>query len=259
MGTITFDFEQETVIVTGGSSGIGREIALMFGEAGAAVLNADIQAHPDHVETPTHEAIELAGGTAEYVETDVSEPAAFTDLIDRADKYGGVGVMVNNAGIAAQKSGLEVTPADFDLVSGVNLGGVIFGTQKVAEDMIERGTEGCIVNTISIRARMAHENQLMYNATKGGVQMITRSTALELADHGIRVNGIAPGRTITGLTDTTRDADDLAASGDLVKPIPLGGPASPEDIAPTALYLASDAASYMTGEVVYVDGGWSIY
>ncbi|WP_251342484.1 SDR family NAD(P)-dependent oxidoreductase [Haloplanus halophilus] len=259
MENVDYDFDGDTVVVTGASSGIGREIALMFAEAGATVLNADIEARPDHVETATHDAIEEAGGTGEYVDTDVSDPEALDDLIDRAGEYGGVDVMVNNAGANIRKSVLEVTPDDFDSVSGVNLGGVIFGTQKAAEDMIERGTEGCIVNTVSVRARVALDNQIMYNATKGGVRMVTRSTALELADHDIRVNGIAPGRTITGLSDTTREAEEMAESGDLVKPIPLGGPAYPEDIAPTALYVASDAADYMTGEIVYVDGGWSIY
>jgi NAD(P)-dependent dehydrogenase (short-subunit alcohol dehydrogenase family) len=259
MENISYNFDDDTVIVTGASSGIGREIALMFAEAGATVLNADIEAHPDHVDTPTHEVIESSGRTAEYIPTNVSSPDEIENLIDRAGEYGGVDVMVNNAGINARKSVLEVEPEDYDQVTGVNLGGVIFGTQKAAEDMIERETEGCIVNNISIRERVALENQIMYNATKGGVQMVTRSTALELADHDIRVNGIAPGRTITGLSNTTRNAEEMADSGDLVKPIPIGRPAYPDDIAPTALYVASDAAAYMTGEIVYVDGAWSIY
>jgi NAD(P)-dependent dehydrogenase (short-subunit alcohol dehydrogenase family) len=259
MKNVTYDFDDDTVIVTGASSGIGRETALMFAEAGATVLNADIEAHPDHINTPTHEAIEESGGTAEYVETDVSNPEDLEDLINHAGEYGGVDVMVNNAGINARTSVLEVTPETFDQVTNINMGGVIFGTQKAAEDMIDCGTEGRIVNIVSIRERVALKNQIMYNATKGGVRMVTRSTALELADHDIRVNGIAPGRTITGLADTTQNAEEMAESDDLVKPIPVGRPATTDEIAPTVLYVASDAATYMAGEIVYVDGAWSIY
>ena len=259
MEDVSFDFSEKTVVITGASSGIGREIALLFADSGATVLNADIDDHPDHVDIPTHEIIAENGGSAEYVETDVTDPHEIKSLIDQARDYNGVDIMVNNAGVNVRKSVLEVTPEEYEFVSGVNFRGVLFGCQYAADDMIERDKEGCIVNVASIRTDTALDSQIMYNSTKGAVKMITRSAALDLAKSNIRVNAISPGRTVTSIADITRDAEEMSETSDLVKPIPVGRPAQPNEIAPTVLYLASDGGDYMTGEVVTVDGGWSIY
>lgn len=259
MGIATFDFEDETVIVTGASSGIGREVALQFADAGATVINGDLVGQPDHVDAPTHELIEDRGGTGVFVETDVTDREAIASLVDQAREYGGVDVMVNNAGVNYRKSLLEVTADEYDDVESVNLFGVVFGTQVAAMDMIEQDVAGCIINTASIRTDVALSNQVMYNTTKGGVKMLTKSAALDLAEYGIRVNAVAPGRTVTALSDTTEKAEELAESGQLEKAIPMERPAATSDIAPTFLYVASDAAEYMTGEIVTVDGGLSVY
>ncbi|MEF8789296.1 MAG: SDR family NAD(P)-dependent oxidoreductase [Haloarculaceae archaeon] len=259
MGTAEFDFSGETVVVTGGSSGIGRATALAFGEAGAVVMNADLDPEPGDLdaETPTHEAIEAAGGTATFVETDVAEPDQLRDLVAEAREYGGVDVMVNNAGLNAGEPFREADPADLDRMHAVNVRGVFVGTQAAANDMIERGVEGCIVNTASISSNVAQFGQVGYDATKGAIRMITRGSALELAEYGIRVNAVAPGQIATEFTEGwTEEAHRMAAEDGFLKPLPLGRAGEPEDVAPAILYLAGDGAGYVTGHLLAVDGGW---
>jgi glucose 1-dehydrogenase len=261
MGSVTYDFSGETVIVTGGSSGIGRAIALAFGDAGATVVNADIRAEPkdEHADRPTHERIEADGGSARFVETDVSQPAAFDAAIETARESGGVDVMVNNAGWFTRGPLESVSPDEFDRIQGINAGGVFFGSQAAAADMRARGAEGAIVNTASISSTHAQPKQIPYDATKGAIKMITQGTALELADDGIRVNAVAPGHIATEFGAGAEQKEESVAADDLTKPIPLDRPGYPSDIAPAVLYLASEAAAYVTGELLYVDGGWQAF
>ncbi|WP_251329712.1 SDR family NAD(P)-dependent oxidoreductase [Haloplanus pelagicus] len=261
MANVTYDFDDETVIVTGGSSGIGRAIAVAFGRAGATVINADLRAghHGDEEMVPTHEVVDAEGGRATFVETDVSDREAIESVVEAAREFGGVDVMVNNAGAHVYGSVLDVTDEEYDLMESVNVGGVLFGCQAAASDMLDRGVEGSIVNTASIRTDTALADQVLYNLTKGAVKMITRTAAVELADRGIRVNGISPGRTVTPLAEGSRKAEEWSEGDDLAKPIPIGRPATPDEIAPGALFLASDAASYVTGELLTIDGAWSVY
>jgi len=256
MGTISADFADETVVVTGGSSGIGRAVALGFGEAGATVINADVRETPKDVdaEVPTHEAVEDRGGTGAFVETDVSEPSQIETVVEAAREFGGVDVMVNNAGVHRSLEFLDVTPEDFEFVHGVNLSGAFFGTQLAAKDMIDRGVEGAILNTSSTTAERAERNHSHYATTKGGIQMLTRSAALELDEHGIRVNAVAPGPIATEIREGwSEEASEIDESGGL--PSRAG---SPSDLRDAYLYLASEGAGYVTGETVWVDGGASL-
>ncbi|NHX41892.1 MULTISPECIES: SDR family NAD(P)-dependent oxidoreductase [Haloarcula] len=261
MGRTSFEYDEETVIVTGGSSGIGRAIALAFGDAGATVLNADIDPEPKDTDAdrPTHDAIEAAGGTAEYVETDVSDPDAIRAVVEAARDYGGVDVMVNNAGWFTRGDLLSVDLDTLETIHGVNTNGVFFGTQAAAADMRDRGDGGVIVNTASISSTHAQTDQVPYDSTKGAILMITRGAALELADHDIRVNAVAPGHIATEFGSGAEKKEASIASGDLMKQIPLDRAGYPEDIAPTVLFLASEQADYVTGEMVYVDGGWQTF
>jgi NAD(P)-dependent dehydrogenase (short-subunit alcohol dehydrogenase family) len=261
MGHTTFDFDGETVVVTGGSSGIGRAIALEFGRAGAAVLNADVRAASKDVdaETPTHEAIEDDGGTAEFVETDVSDPDALADAVERAREFGGVDAMVNNAGVFMRDEMLDVSVDDFELIHDINTKGVFYGCQAAGRDMRDRGEGGIIVNTASISSTLAQKGQVPYDSTKGAIRMITRGAALEFADYDVRVNAVAPGHIATEFGAGAEQKEASVASGDLTKPIPLDRPGYPEDIAPAVLFLASDEADYVTGETLYVDGGWQVF
>lgn len=262
MGTANFDFSDETVIVTGGSAGIGRAIALEFGEAGATVITADVREDPkmEGEDVPTHQLISESGGTSEYVETDVSDPAEIESVVEAAREYGGVDVMVNNAGVQHSEPFLDVEQDAFDLLHHTNVRGVFFGTQAAAQDMIDRDEPGSIVNTASISSEVAQFGQVQYDSTKGAIKMVTRGAALELAEHDIRVNAIGPGQIATEFTEGWSEEAQQAASGDgegFIKPVPLGRAGHPEDIVGAALFLASDNAAYITGELVFVDGGWT--
>lgn len=261
MGTVDYDFSGETVIVTGGCSGIGRETALRFAEAGAVVVVGDVRKAPKDVDetTPTHELIEEAGGTAQYVETDVTDSEQIEALVAAAREHGGVDVMVNNAGLYIGKPLRAVTPEEFESIHAVNVHGVFFGTQAAADDMIDRGEPGCIVNTASISSSLAQFEQVQYDSTKGAIRMVTRGSALELAEHNIRVNGVAPGQIATEFLDGwTEEAVHGARNGTFIKPIPLGRAGHPDDVAGAYLFLASDDAAYITGELIHVDGGWQV-
>jgi len=256
MGTIEADFSAETVVITGAASGIGRAVARAFGDAGATVIVADVRETPKDLDeaTPTHEVIEDHGGTATYVETDVTDPTQIESVIEAARTFGGVDVMVNNAGVHRSRSFLEVTPDDLAAVQAVNLRGTFFGTQLAARDMIDRGVEGAIINTSSTTAERPEPNHAHYAATKGGVQMLTRSAALELDTHGIRVNAVAPGPIATEI----REGWSAEARADIADAEGLPSRAGrPDDLPGAYLYLASAQADYVTGETVWVDGGAS--
>lgn len=260
MGRLNPQFTDETVIVTGGASGIGREVAHRFGDAGATVLIADLQETPKIEGAPTHELIENSGGTAEFVETDVSTRDDIAAVVEAAREYGGVDVMVNNAGMFIGGSILEIEPEEFERIHNVNAKGIYFGTQVAANDMIDRGEPGSIVNTASISSHHAQYDQVQYDSTKGAIRMITRGAALELAEYGIRVNGVAPGQIATELDEGwSEEATEKAANDSLIKQVPLERAGTPEDVAPAYLYLASDEATYVTGELLFVDGGWQVF
>jgi len=259
MGDIEADFSDDTVIVTGGSSGIGRAIALAFGRAGATVVVGDVREEPKEEGRPTHEEIRDGGSEAVYVEADVSDVGDLERLVDRAREFGGVDVMVNNAAVTSPTAFLNVTPEQVDQLHEVNVRGVFFGTQVAAADMIDRDDPGVVINTASISSNHAQFDQVHYDATKGAVRMITRGTALELGEHGIRVNAVAPGQIATQIVDGwAEEAQELLESGEFLKPIPRGRVGTPEDVASAVVYLASEDADYVTGELLHVDGGWQI-
>jgi NAD(P)-dependent dehydrogenase (short-subunit alcohol dehydrogenase family) len=244
--------------VTGGSSGIGREVARRFGEAGATVVVADVREAPrdDGETTPTHDLIAEAGDEAAFVETDVTDVGALRTAVARADEFGGLDTMVNNAGVHVSGTVREVTPEAFDRIHAVNVRGTFFGTQAAADAMVERG-EGTILNMASISSTRSKPGQVAYESTKGAIRMITRGAAVDLAPE-VRVNALAPGRIATEFGGIGADEKArLVAAGEGVKPIPLGRAGYPSDVAGAALFLASDEAAYVTGELLYVDGGYS--
>jgi NAD(P)-dependent dehydrogenase (short-subunit alcohol dehydrogenase family) len=262
MSQPSYDYADTTVIVTGASSGIGRAVAARFGGAGATVINADVRRDPKDPgeERPTDDLVDDRGGVGEYVETDVSEVSELEAVVEAARAFGGVDVMVNNAGIMLEGNILDLDPADFDRLHAVNAKGVFYGTQVAALDMLDRGVGGCILNTASISADLAQFDHVQYDSTKGAVKMITRGAALELADHDIRVNAVAPGHVATEISEGwTESAKSEVRAGEVIKHVPLGRAASPADVAGAYLFLASDDAGYVTGETLWVDGGLQVF
>jgi NAD(P)-dependent dehydrogenase (short-subunit alcohol dehydrogenase family) len=261
MGRLEPDFADETALVTGASSGIGRAVALAFAYAGAAVVNADARETPrgEEAETPTHEAIRAAGGTAAFVETDVRDESDVAVAVEAAREFGGADVLVNSAGVHRGGTVRDLSPAALDRTYAVNVKGTALACRAAAEDVVERGESGAIVNLASISSTMAKTGQLPYEASKAAVQMLTRSAALDLADDGIRVNAVAPGRTATAFGTSSAAAKARSVEdGDLPKEIPLGRAARPEDCAEAVLFLASENAAYVTGETLFVDGGYQV-
>jgi NAD(P)-dependent dehydrogenase (short-subunit alcohol dehydrogenase family) len=259
MGTLDPDFEGETVVITGATSGIGRGTALQFADAGATVVIGDVEREPKLGGTPTAAAIREAGGEATFVETDVTDRDAVENLVETAREYGGVDAMINNAGIYRDGHVTELTEADLAAVLSVNVEGVFNGVQRAAIDMLERDEPGVILNTASISSAFAQHGQTAYDASKGAVAMITRTAALELAEAGIRVNAVAPGQIATEFTEGLSERQrELARTGGHLKPVPLRRAGEPEDVAGAYLFLASDAAGYVTGELLFVDGGWQV-
>jgi NAD(P)-dependent dehydrogenase (short-subunit alcohol dehydrogenase family) len=256
MANLNPDFSDSTVVVTGASAGIGRAVALTFGDAGATVVNADVREGPkaDGESAPTHEKIRGAGGRAAYVETDVSDPDQIRAVVEAAREFGGVDVMVNNAGVYTKRRFREVTPEEYDEVQSVNARGTFFGTQIAADDMIDRGEPGVVVNTSSDTQGRATWDHGHYAATKGAIRMVTRSAALELAREGVRVNAVAPGPVATEIREGwSEEAEEMGPEGE-TPDLPLRA-AAPGELAGAYLFLASDDASYVTGETIWVDGG----
>jgi NAD(P)-dependent dehydrogenase (short-subunit alcohol dehydrogenase family) len=263
MGTVSYDFADETVIVTGGSSGIGRAVARRFGAAGARVLIADVREDPKEESAgPTHELIEDAGGEARFVETDVSDPEQVGAVVEAARDFGGVDVMVNNAGVFRGAPLVDLDTEVFDALYGINVRGVFAGCRAAARDMLDREEPGSIVNTASISSELAQGGHAAYDATKGAVMMLTRVAAMELAPEDIRVNAVAPGPIRTGIGSGDEapdpDVDRTMEAVETNKRPPMGRSADPEETAGAYLFLASEDASYVTGHMLYVDGGYRI-
>ena len=218
----------KVAIVTGGNSGIGRSIVECLAQLGAKVV-IDYRSHPEATEELEKE-IGSYGGTSYGVQADVSKLDDLQRLVQTAvDRYGRLDVMVNNAGIETRTSILDTTPDDFDKVINVNLRGVFFAAQYAAKQMIAQGGGGRIINISSVHEDWPMPNNTPYCCAKGGVRMMTRTAALELAQHGITVVNVGPGAVATPINDSTMNNPELLAK--LNAAIPLGRMAQPDEIA----------------------------
>lgn len=242
----------KTVVVTGGNTGIGAAIAEAAGAAGGNVV-IDYVVHPE-LNADIAAEIEGAGGKAVAVQDDVSVVARLEDLVARAvATYGRLDVFVNNAGIETRQSLLETTEADYDRVMGIDLKGAYFGAQLAAKQFVAQGGGGVIVNISSVHEDWPMPGNTAYCVAKGGMRMLTRTAGVELGAHGIRMVGVAPGAVDTPINASTMaDAEKTAK---LNAAIPMGRVAAPEEIAAAVVFVASDAASYMTATTMVVDGG----
>ncbi len=247
----------QTAVVTGASSGIGRAIAGAFGSEGADVVVADIRKQPRKDGEPTHEMIESTSeARGKYVNTDVTDTSDVEAAIDAADEFGGIDIMINNAGVLGPNGPVtEISYQEYRELLDINLDGVFIGAKVAAERLIEQGDGGAIINISSLAGLQGYPNIIPYSTAKAGVRNMTYALAGELGTHGIRVNAIHPGEVETALT-----TDDMAIigteDGEAVKQnIPLEKFAQPEDVANAATFLASEMASHITAESLVVDGG----
>ena len=244
--------EDKIAIVTGSSLGIGRAIAVAFAREGAS-LTINYRSHPEQGKEAVEE-IEKSGGKAISVQADVSEPEGVKDLIQQTvQEFGRIDVMVNNAGIEQKVPFLETPLEVWEKVISVNLTGVWIGCQEAARQMASQGNGGRIINVSSVHEDLPMPTNSPYCAAKGGVRMMMRTIAVELAPHGITVNNIAPGAVETPINKNLDDHPEQRQ--ELISEIPLGRIGRPEDVASVAVYLASDASSYSTGSTFFVDGG----
>jgi 3-oxoacyl-[acyl-carrier protein] reductase len=241
----------KVVLVTGAQQGIGRAMALEFAAAGADVAinwldNADAAEE-------VAEIVRAGGRRALTVQANVARLAQVQAMVARVERdLGAIDVLVNNAGVFPRVPFLELAENDWDYVLDVNLKGACFCAQAAAKAMVAAGRPGSIINLTSGAAFRGSPRGVHYCASKGGVLSMTRQMALELAPHRIRVNAIAPGLTDTAQPRHGMGEDEIAQAGHA---IPLGRIAEPAEIARTAVFLASDAAGFITGQCVHVNGG----
>lgn len=249
-------FENQTVFVTGGGSGIGRETALRCAREGATVVVADVDVAGGE---GTVTAVEDLAGDAVFTELDVTDAAAVRDAVDAAAETHGLDVMVNNAGIAQHNNPLEEVPlAERDRIFEVNAEGVWNGCRAAIPHLREQGS-GAIVNVASLAGVVGQPWSAAYALTKGGVAKMTRSIAWELGRHGVRANAVCPGFTDTPMVQgglEERD-DPEAAREALERRYALKRLGDPEEIAAAICFLASEDASFVTGHELVVDGGFT--
>jgi glucose 1-dehydrogenase len=244
--------ENKVAVVTGSSSGIGAAIAQAFAAEGAAVV-VNYSRHEDPAQKVLDQ-IEGAGGRGVVVGADVSDPKEVEAMVQQAvTAFGRLDIMVNNAGMERKMPFLETPFEVWQETIAVNLTGAWLGCQTAAKQMVAQGDPGRIINVSSVHEDLAMPTNSPYCATKGGVRMLMRTLAVELAPHEITVNNIAPGAIDTPMDAPLKQDPDLMK--ELISEIPLGRMGKPEDVANMAIFLASDDSSYVTGSTLFVDGG----
>lgn len=239
-------------IVTGAATGIGQGIATRFAREGAAVV-VDYVGKPD-APSQTEEAIKQFNGKTIAVEADISDPKQVQNLVDAAVKaFGRLDIVVNNAGIERKFDFVDYPIEEARRILDVNLIGPWLVSQASARQMIGQGDGGRIINISSVHEDLPMPTNAAYCASKGGLRMLTRTIAVELAKHKITVNNIGPGAVYTPIDADIEAQPEIEKS--LMSEIPLNRWGRPEEIAGLAVYLASDEASYVTGATYFIDGG----
>jgi glucose 1-dehydrogenase len=259
--------QDKVAVVTGGSSGIGQAIAIRLAEEGVHVA-INYVGRSDGAEE-TWDAIEqgvqlcmkqmsAAGGHPILVAADVSKDDEVTAMFDRVrDEYGRIDFLINNAGIQIAADSEELSVADFDRVLAVNLRGAFLCAQQAVRGFLADGRPGAIVNVSSVHQLIPKPRFLGYSVSKGGMQNLTRTLALEYASRGIRVNGIGPGATVTPINRSW--IDDPVKRAMVESHIPMRRAGGSEEMAAVTAFLCSDEAAYITGQTLFVDGGLTLF
>jgi len=237
----------KVAIVTGATQGIGLACAQRLIAEGAKVMLVDVKPEGQ-------QAAEALGDQARFFTADVSHKADVDAMVAATVlEFGRVDILINNAGVTHKASFLDLTEEDFDRVLAINLKSMFLCSQAAAREMVKQNS-GCIINMSSVNSELAIPDQVPYVVSKGGINQLTKVMSLNLAPYGIRVNGIGPGTILTELARTAVMSSPEARHTILSR-TPLGRCGEPEEVASIAAFLASDDASYMTGQTLYVDGG----
>lgn len=237
----------KAIVVTGGAQGLGRSCAERFIADGARVLIADIN---EEILQATADEI-----GAQHVAADISKRSEIEKVVQACvDQFGKIDMILNNAGIAKNQEFLDISDDDYDSVLNVNLKGAFMGVQTAAKQMIQQGNGGVIINMSSINALLANPSLATYAMSKGGMNQLTSVAAVALAPHNIRVVGIGPGTILTEMVKEAIFTSDEARKTVLSR-TPAGRCGEPSEVASVAAFLASDDASYITGQTIYPDGG----
>ena len=262
MSEARYSLEGKVAVVTGAKRGIGAEVALTFARAGADVVVGTRVVEDGQLEAVAKE-IEKLGRRALAVQVDISHKADVDNMVEKAiDAFDHIDILVNNAAIAFWRPMLEVTEEDWDNVVDIDLKGYFLCSQAVAKKMVERGKGGNIINVASVAGvrlgeymRKVETHLGVYAVAKAGVLMLNKALAQEWAPYNIRVNAISPTRVLTPMSLAWDNPEEARRSSAY---IPLGRIAQPGDVAGAALFLASDASSYITGDNIMVDGGQTV-
>jgi glucose 1-dehydrogenase len=253
----------KNVLVTGASSGIGQAIAVRFAQEGANVtINYRSGAEQAEVTRQMAQAAYYAAGhtnrRAIVVQADISNEEQVKAMFGRVlDEFGSLDVLINNAGIQKVAPSHEIEIADFDRVWNVDVRGPFLCAREAIRHFLARPGGGVILNNSSVHETIPKPKYLPYSVSKGGLENMTRTLALEYADRGIRVNAVGPGAVVTPINKAW--IDDPKARGEVESHIPMGRAACPEEIASVFAFLASDDASYITGQTIYACGGLTLY
>ncbi|GAA6618955.1 glucose 1-dehydrogenase [Scytonema sp. NUACC26] len=249
--------EGKVALVTGSSQGIGQAIAIRLAQEGASIV-INYRSHPEGAEE-TLSKVKAAGGKCQTVDgfTIQADTGIVSDvqrmIADSVSHFGQLDILVNNAGIEKNADFWNVTEADYDAVMNVNLKGVFFAIQAFVKHHIETKQPGKVINISSVHEELPFPHFAAYCASKGGLKMLTRNLAVELAPYGITINNVAPGAIETPIN--TKLLNDPEKLGSLLKNIPLGRLGQPGDVASLVAFLASSESNYVTGTTFFVDGG----
>jgi glucose 1-dehydrogenase len=252
--------KEKNILITGASSGIGQAIAIRFAKEGANVAinyrNGAEQA--EETRCMVRKARVNGGGKEMVVQADVSDEAQVKTMVATViEDFGSLDVLVNNAGIQKPASSHEIETSDFDRVLAVNLRGPFLCSREAIRHFLSRGGPGVILNNSSVHEIIPKPKYLPYSVSKGGMENLTKSLALEYAANGIRVNSVGPGAVVTPINKAW--IDNPKARGEVESHIPMSRPAAADEIASVFAFLASDDASYVTGQTIFACGGLTLY